>query len=82
MADRALTERPAGSRGAELEAVHRDLQEKIQETLEVTQEVQSREEDLKVGVDSTLAEKHKVPPASAPRQWPARAIWHPPWRAG
>jgi hypothetical protein len=45
---------------AELEAVQRELVERIQETVEATQEVQSREEDLKVGVDSTLSEKHKM----------------------
>eukprot|EP00951_Prasinocladus_malaysianus_P048584 scaffold660133_cov94-Prasinocladus_malaysianus.AAC.1 len=44
----------------ELDAVHRDVMEQIEDAMAATREIQSREEELKVGVDAALLEKHKM----------------------
>eukprot|EP00192_Tetraselmis_astigmatica_P001068 CAMPEP_0117679654 /NCGR_PEP_ID=MMETSP0804-20121206/17928_1 /TAXON_ID=1074897 /ORGANISM="Tetraselmis astigmatica, Strain CCMP880" /LENGTH=1089 /DNA_ID=CAMNT_0005489087 /DNA_START=114 /DNA_END=3381 /DNA_ORIENTATION=- len=44
----------------ELDAVHRELVDRIEESLAETQEVQYREEELKIGLETALSEKHKM----------------------
>ncbi len=41
--------------------------ERVQEATQETNEVLSHEEELKVGLETALAEKHKVGPRSASR---------------
>jgi len=50
----------AEQRMQELESVHHELMERIEDSMHETREIQSREEEIKVGLDAALSEKHKM----------------------